>query len=69
MIAERLRAMVETQPFHIRSLGINLTVTASLGIAGNEPGVETPDQLLKQADRALYEAKNGGRNRVVAFAA
>ncbi|MDP9840149.1 two-component system cell cycle response regulator [Neorhizobium huautlense] len=69
VIAERLRAMVETQPFHIRSLGINLTVTASLGIAGNEPGVETPDQLLKQADRALYEAKNGGRNRVVAFAA
>ncbi|MEB2846078.1 PleD family two-component system response regulator [Rhizobiales bacterium RZME27] len=68
-IAERLRAMVETQPFHIRSLGINLTVTASLGIAGNEPGVETPDQLLKQADLALYEAKNGGRNRVVAFAA
>lgn len=69
MIAERLRAMVETQPFHIRSLGISLTVTASLGIAGNEPGVETPEQLLKQADRALYEAKNGGRNRVVAFAA
>ncbi|MGI2035822.1 PleD family two-component system response regulator [Rhizobium panacihumi] len=68
-IAERLRAMIETQPFQIRSLGISLTVTASLGIAGNEPGVETPDQLLKQADRALYEAKNGGRNRVVAFAA
>jgi two-component system cell cycle response regulator len=69
MIAERLRAMVETQPFQIRSLGISLAVTASLGIAGNEPGVETPEQLLKQADRALYEAKNGGRNRVVAFAA
>ncbi|MGF9562226.1 PleD family two-component system response regulator [Neorhizobium sp. JUb45] len=68
-IAERLRAMIETQPFQIRSLGISLTVTASLGIAGNEQGVETPDQLLKQADRALYEAKNGGRNRVVAFAA
>jgi len=68
-IAERLRGMIETQPFQIRSLGISLPVTASLGIAGNDAGVETPEQLLKQADRALYEAKNGGRNRVVAFAA
>ncbi len=69
IIAERLRNMVETQPFRIRSTGLDLRITASLGIAGNEPGVETPEQLLKQADRALYEAKNGGRNRVVAFAA
>ncbi len=46
-----------------------LNITASLGIACNTHGAETPEQLMKQADRALYEAKNGGRNRVVAAAA
>lgn len=69
VIAERLRTMIETQPFVLKNSGQTINITASLGIATNEPGVETPEQLLKQADRALYEAKNGGRNRVVAFAA
>ena len=69
MIAERLRGLIENQPFVIRSTGQAISVTASLGIASNEAAVETPEQLLKQADRALYEAKNSGRNRVVAAAA
>jgi len=69
LIAERLRGLIEDQPFVIRSTGLAITITASLGIACNEAGAQTPEQLLKQADRALYEAKNSGRNRVVAAAA
>src|SRR5690606_8587544 len=69
VIAERLRRLIEDTPFVLRSSGISLNITASLGIASNEAGAETPEQLLKQADRALYEAKNSGRSRVVAAGA
>ncbi|CDZ55915.1 PleD family two-component system response regulator [Neorhizobium galegae] len=69
VIAERLRSIIESQPFHLKTAGIMLNITASLGLACSTQGAETPEQLLKQADRALYEAKNGGRNRVVAAAA
>jgi two-component system cell cycle response regulator len=68
-IAERLRDIIERTPFHLKSSGTAINITASLGIACNSTGAETPEQLLKQADRALYEAKNAGRNRVVAAAA
>jgi two-component system cell cycle response regulator len=68
-IAERLREMIESIAFDLTAGGVNLKITASLGLATNVPGIETPEQLLKQADRALYEAKGSGRNRVVAAAA
>ncbi len=68
-IAERLRAAIEDEPFVIKQQGISLDVTASLGISANLFGADNPAALLKQADLALYEAKNSGRNRVVAAAA
>ena len=68
-VAERLRGMIEARPFQLRSGETPLLLTASMGIATLMPGIDTPEQLLKQADRALYEAKNSGRNRVVAAAA
>jgi two-component system, cell cycle response regulator len=69
VIAERLRAMVEKTPFVIRSTGTRLEMTASFGLSCSADGAETPEQLLKQADQALYKAKAEGRNRVVANAA
>ncbi|MBB2751659.1 UNVERIFIED_ORG: two-component system cell cycle response regulator [Rhizobium aethiopicum] len=68
-VAERLRAAVESAPFRLKHSGEALNVTASFGIASRIGSVLTPDQLMKQADLALYEAKNTGRNRVVAAAA
>jgi two-component system chemotaxis family response regulator WspR len=42
-------------------------VTMSVGVASTIPGEHmSPDELVAQADEALYEAKRGGRNRVVA---
>jgi diguanylate cyclase (GGDEF)-like protein len=61
--AERLRTKLAALSFE-SELG-NLTVTCSFGVAEWHVG-ESIDQLLKRADAALYKAKNGGRNRVVA---
>jgi two-component system cell cycle response regulator len=68
-VAERLRAAVETVPVTLRESGAALNITASFGISSRLESMETPEQLMKQADLALYEAKKAGRNRVVAAAA
>jgi two-component system, cell cycle response regulator len=62
-LAERLRRVVETTavPFD----GKELRVTVSIGAAAfPTTPVNTPDQLVEAADKALYRAKRGGRNRV-----
>ena len=68
-IAERLRHVVESQPFVLRQSGVALDITASLGISSTLYGIASAEELIRQADRALYEAKHGGRNRVVSAAA
>jgi diguanylate cyclase (GGDEF)-like protein/PAS domain S-box-containing protein len=42
-----------------------LTVTASFGVSALGMGAKEPSELLEQADKALYVAKDRGRNRVV----
>jgi len=66
MIAERIRRMVEKNPFEIDQAQINMTV--SIGIS-NFPShqARSKEELVKMADQALYEAKGGGRNRVCVF--
>jgi len=61
--AERIRARVEGSVFQDGQLAIPITV--SIGVAAwPHPGAEQPDQLIKLADDALYEAKRAGRNCV-----
>jgi diguanylate cyclase (GGDEF)-like protein len=43
--------------------GHDLSVTISIGVAQYQPGTDTWDTLLNRADNAMYEAKNGGRDR------
>ncbi len=57
--AERIRREVERKSFS--PVG---KITISLGVAQFRPG-DSIDALLKRVDNAMYEAKQGGRNRVV----
>jgi diguanylate cyclase (GGDEF)-like protein len=63
-IAERLRKAVEAAA-HATARG-NLRVTVSIGLATWRGGGESEEALLAAADRALYRAKQAGRNRVFA---
>ena len=55
-----------SEPAHVDSL--NLRVSASLGVAfyPQQEDID-PDQLLRQADQAMYQAKQSGKNRVHFF--
>lgn len=65
-VAERLRAAIEQLGAH--ELGHPGPQTVSLGVAVQSPDESlTPEQLLDQADLALYRAKHRGRNRTVAW--
>jgi two-component system, cell cycle response regulator len=65
IFAERLRQSV--QDLKIEHAGVPIGITASLGIAEYRPG-ETLEALIDRADRAMYRAKVGGRNRVATVA-
>ena len=43
------------------------SVTISVGVASYYKGIEKFDEIISNADKALYEAKNQGRNRVILF--
>jgi diguanylate cyclase (GGDEF)-like protein len=62
-IAEGVRVKVENAKFK-GSNNDELDMTFSGGVAINKTG-ELQDALLKRADRAMYEAKEAGRNRIV----
>lgn len=68
-IAERLRSHVSGAPFRVLKGTESLSVTISVGVAVTQGEGDSADDLLKRADAAVYEAKNTGRNRVVAHAA
>ena len=49
---------------HLRSPERTLSVTVSIGIAGPDDARATPAEVLRASDKALYRAKEAGRNRV-----
>lgn len=58
------RALEAVRGIELEHQGERLSVTASLGAAAQRPG-ETPEQWIERADRALYQAKQAGRDRAV----
>jgi diguanylate cyclase (GGDEF)-like protein len=62
-LMDALRASICSTPFPIGQA--QLRVTVSIGVAWLDAHQELPDELIRRADAALYEAKAAGRNRVM----
>ena len=64
IVAEDLRKIVEKTPFMFR--GKKIPVTLSLGVAVYSKENKIKD-LIEKADKAMYEAKKTGKNKVVVY--
>lgn len=62
-VAERMRSRINKHPFLLPN-GEHVFVTISIGCAAYPEDADDPESLIKQADKALYLAKETGRNRV-----
>lgn len=62
-VAERLREAIEIAEIPGDSHPVKVTV--SIGVAESTRDDTTPEDIIHRADRALYHAKQNGRNQVV----
>ncbi|MBL8416575.1 MAG: diguanylate cyclase, partial [Propionivibrio sp.] len=66
LAAERLRKMVKALTISIA--GADIQTSVSIGVAIRKSGMEEASNMMRAADKALYAAKNCGRDRVCLFA-
>lgn len=66
LVAERIREKVAAFRLDVEDAN-KIGITLSLGVAEFAPQTNTLDKLIQRADQAMYDAKNGGRNRTVLF--
>ena len=64
LVAERIRSGIESLQ---DGKGKPLDITASIGVACFPEDGRLPEEVLQRADRALYEAKSQGKNRVCSW--
>ncbi|MFH0925580.1 MAG: sensor domain-containing diguanylate cyclase, partial [bacterium] len=64
IVADRLRNMIEQHSF-LTNYGLDVKITASFGIASYPTHSNTVEDLIRQADVAMYGAKKKGRNKVI----
>ena len=64
VIAERVREKIEATPYPHAKSQPQGAVTISTGISTLSKSVDTAEQMIWAADRALYDAKDGGKNRI-----
>jgi diguanylate cyclase (GGDEF)-like protein/PAS domain S-box-containing protein len=63
--AEQLRSTIESSSISFNDSMTPIELTVSIGVASVSDEIKNPDQIVDSADRALYLAKDSGRNRVV----
>lgn len=64
-LANRLRELIENSITVRSDSGVQISFTVSIGVAGLREDSASFDAILAEADQALYEAKNLGRNKVI----
>jgi two-component system cell cycle response regulator len=64
VVAERLHKKIAERPIRVKHEVGEVSVTISVGVALAGEELSTPDDLLRAADFAMYEAKRAGRNKV-----
>ncbi|WP_296445156.1 sensor domain-containing diguanylate cyclase [Rhodoferax sp. UBA5149] len=67
ILAESLCQAVAAQQVAANDEGVSVTFTVSIGVATVEGGNLSFEQLMNNADKALYKAKQAGRNNVQSF--
>lgn len=63
-IAQRIHASISQTPFAISADPGNVKMTVSIGLTQLKQQ-DTPETLLQRSDKALYKAKNSGRNQII----
>jgi diguanylate cyclase (GGDEF)-like protein len=67
VVAERVREIIENHPFAHREKQPLKKVSVSIGVATFPDHADQQSSLIEKADKALYQAKRSGRNRVVSY--
>lgn len=62
MVAERLRQEIADNLIQTKT--VEVAITVSIGVAEWHPSIKGLEELIHQADIALYTAKSSGRNKV-----
>ena len=65
LTADRLRTSIAAMP--MEQISENFSITVSIGVSLSNGPDSTIEELMKQADQAMYRAKKEGRNRVVLY--
>ena len=67
VVAEKIREIVQATEFHAMESQPPGHISMSAGIASTDQGAATHQELIDQADQALYAAKEAGRNRSIRY--
>ncbi len=62
-LAEKIRLKLEAEPF-LKSHNLTCKITASIGIASYPEHAGSTDELFSKADKAMYQVKESGKNKV-----
>ncbi len=65
--AERLRDSISKRSVEDKDMNINVTMSISIGVSSFDDHTCNKDEIINQADKALYEAKRSGRNKVCCY--